>query len=88
MMATILVAASAHDVGVVGAAEPSSGQPERQAAAGQHIFSTGHSYTYGSLNLFDEIARSAGFKDNVLVGHSTIGGSWPGMRSRTIRSAG
>jgi hypothetical protein len=69
MMATILVAASAHDVGVVGAAEPSSGQPERQAAAGQRIFSVGHSYTYGSLNLFDEIARSAGFLTKTGANH-------------------
>jgi hypothetical protein len=75
MMVSVLVAASAHDVGIAGAAEPSGGQPERQAVADQRIFSVGHSYTYGSLNLFDEIARSAGFKDHVLVGHSTIGGS-------------
>lgn len=75
MTATFLVAASAHDVGVVGAAEPSGGQPERQAAPGQRIFFTGHSYTYGSRNVFDEIAKSAGFKDHVLAGHSTVGGS-------------
>jgi hypothetical protein len=53
------------------AAEPSGGQPETPLVKGQRIYSTGHSYTYGSLNVFDEIAKSAGYKDNILVGHST-----------------
>lgn len=42
---------------------------------GQRVFSCGHSFHNGFASLFEEIAKSAGFKDHATVGKSGIGGS-------------
>jgi hypothetical protein len=55
--------------------EKKNGKLAEPIAKGQRIFSTGHSFHAGFPPILDDIAQSAGFKDNKIVGVSSIGGS-------------
>jgi enterochelin esterase-like enzyme/sugar lactone lactonase YvrE len=57
------------------AAPPASRPQDAPTGTGQRIFSTGHSFHSGFPPILDEMARSAGFKDQAIVGVSNIGGS-------------
>ena len=70
-------------------ANPASGPITR----GQRIFSTGHSFHFGFAPILDEMAKSAGFADDTIVGISSIGGSrvvqhWGGKAVQAALSAG
>ncbi len=49
--------------------------PARPIETGHRVFSCGHSFHYFMPPILGEIAQSAGFKDHVQVGLSSIGGS-------------
>jgi hypothetical protein len=55
--------------------EKKNGKLAEPVAKGQRVFSTGHSFHAGFAPILDDIAKSAGFKDNKIVGVSSIGGS-------------
>jgi hypothetical protein len=68
-------------------------KPSEAITKGQRIFSTGHSFHAGFAAVLDEIAKSAGFKDNTIVGVSNIGGStviqhWGGKAVQAALTAG
>src|SRR5260221_9755127 len=70
-------------------ANPATGPITR----GQRLFSTGHSFHFGFAPILDEMAKSAGFADNTIVGISSIGGSrvvqhWAGKAVQAALTAG
>jgi len=57
------------------AASPPPNPASGPITRGQRVFSTGHSFHAGFAPILDEMAKSAGFSDNTIVGTSNIGGS-------------
>jgi hypothetical protein len=75
------------------AANPPPNPASGPLTRGQRIFSTGHSFHAGFAPILDEIAKSAGFTDNAIVGISSIGGSkviqhWAGKPVQAALTAG
>src|SRR5258708_17601641 len=84
-------------MGAWGADTGSAGQEANPASGpmirGQRLFSTGHSFHFGFAPILDEMAKSAGFADNTIVGISSIGGSrvvqhWAGKAVQAALTAG